>query len=98
MFVIFSDHYSVFHVIKTGIENCDINIIKKRQFNDINISQFRTKLSTCDWSNLYLTSDPQIAFTQFYNIFKDNFDKCFPLKTYNSTYFNKNNFQFFKTF
>ena len=47
-----SDHYPVFHVIKTGIENCDINLIKKRQFNDINISQFRNKLSTCDRSNL----------------------------------------------
>ena len=49
--------YSLFRVTKQVLKNCEVN--------DINISKFRTKLSTYDWSNLYLTSDLQIGFTQF---------------------------------
>ena len=84
-----SDHYPVFHILKTRVENCVPTSTKKRQFNDKNISQFRTNLSTYNWSNLYLTNDPQIAFSEFYNTFKTNFDECFPVKICNSSYGNK---------
>ena len=74
-----SDHYPIFHITKTSVEICDPTIIKKRQFNDINISQFRRNLCTHDWSKFYLIKDPQIAFSQFYNTFKIKFDECFPV-------------------
>ena len=53
-----SDYYPIFHITKTSVEICDLNIIKKRQFNDIRISQLRRNLSTHDWSKLYLINDP----------------------------------------
>ena len=84
-----SDHYPIFHITKTSTENCDPNINKKRQFNDINISQFRRNLSTHDWSELYLINVHQIAFSQFYNTFKIKFDECFPVNNFKSSCYTK---------
>ena len=74
-----SDNYPIFHFTKTSVDICDPNIIKKRQFNDINISQFRRNQPRHDLSKLYLINDPQIAFLQFYNTHEITFDECFPV-------------------
>ena len=47
-----SDHYQIVHITKTIVENCDPNIIKKRQFNGLNILRVSRSLSTHDCSNL----------------------------------------------
>jgi len=83
-----SDHYAIFHINKRNIIYKD-TYSPKRQFKANNILHFSSLLDTHDWTEMFSIMDPQDAFTNFYDVFKCSFDKCFPLKLHKPNYSNR---------
>ena len=76
-----SDHFPIFHVGKNIriSESCETNITS-RNYSHVNKLSFQQALTEIDWSEMYLLSDTQTAFSLFYSRFTKLFDKHFPRK------------------
>ena len=46
-------------------------------------------LTCSDWQHILLSQDPQEAYTLFYRKLITDYNTCFPLKTFKSTYTNR---------
>ena len=76
-----SDHFPIFHIWKhTQIAQSDDTYISSRNYSHVNKLSFQQALSEIDWSEMYVLSDTQSAFSLFYSRFIKLFDKHFPGK------------------
>ena len=76
-----SDHFPIFHIWKhTQIAQTDDTYISSRNYSHVNKLSFQQALSEIDWSEMYVLSDTQSAFSLFFSRFIKLFDKHFPRK------------------
>ena len=54
---------------------------KVRVFSDKNTERFNETLSSASWNKVYQTENPDKALDEFYKIYHEAYEKCFPLKT-----------------
>ena len=80
-----SDHYILFHIIKSTDSTKDVNSDYKtvRIVNGSRINGFVEKNQNADWSVLNSHRDCQTYFAKFYALFKTVDDGSFPLKRIN---------------
>lgn len=84
-----SDHFPVFCIQQSVNKHSGQKYIFKRHYNQNNIQKFYDKLSEVDWVNTVNARDGQDAFTQFYILFCDHFNDCFPIVKTKCGYKNK---------
>ena len=82
-----SDHFPIFHIgHNTQVIESDETYIISRNYSNVNKLSFQQALSEIDWSEIYMISDAQPAFTWFYSRFIKLFDKHFPKRTIKCRY------------
>ena len=75
-----ADHFGTFHIVNNkSINTCNKKQLK-RIFSDTNISLFREYLENCDFLPVIQSSNPDDSYNIFINIYKQVFEKAFPLK------------------
>ena len=75
-----SDHYPIFH-IDYSYESCpETQYIQRRIYSENNISKFKQHLDAHDWSAIYESTDPQIAYSNFHEAYSKMYNMAFPLK------------------
>ena len=86
-----SDHYILFHIIKSTHSTKDVNSDYKtvRIVNESRINGFVEKIQNTDWSVLNSHRDCQTYFTKFYALFKTIYDGSFPLTRVKMRYRNR---------
>ena len=76
-----SDHFPVFSVFK--INSCKVKdskiSITYRDFSEANISLFKDCISNVCWDLAYASSNPNVIYDNFVNIFNACFNKFFPV-------------------
>ena len=76
-----SDHFPIFYIgHNTQVIESDETYITSRNYSNVNKLSFQQALSEIDWSEIYMISDAQPAFTWFYSRCTKLFDKHFPKK------------------
>jgi hypothetical protein len=78
-----SDHFGIFAIIKQKLNNEHTHISPpalSRSFSDLNIEYFNNILHDTDYSPVMTTNCPETAYNNFINIYRDAFDKAFPLR------------------
>ena len=58
-------------------------------YSQRNIAKFKDTLNSTNWQNVMLSSDPQEAYTFFYQQLVTHYNTCFPLKTMKRCYSNR---------
>ena len=81
-----SDHFPIFYIDYSNQSKSSIKHIKKRMFTQANMMNFSGKLRDHDWGHVLSQSNPQNAYTCFFNDYISMFDKCFPVKTFKQGY------------
>ena len=81
-----SDHYPIFCVNKTIKKETVTATISRRNFCKRNKNKFLQTMSDVDWSDIFLASDTQAAFTIFYRKLIKIHALCFPLETISKRY------------
>ena len=78
-----TDHYPIFVSIhqSTDLEAEENNTVKYRVIDDFSIRKFKFALSSSLNSLLNEVNDPRIAFTKFYLLIDELYNKYFPVKT-----------------
>ena len=78
-----TDHYPIFISIhqSTDLEAEENNTVKYRVIDDFSIRKFKFALSSSLNSLLNEVNDPRIAFTKFYLLIDELYNKYFPVKT-----------------
>ena len=61
-----SDHFPVFYIDHTTSTMTEHKFIKKRSFQQRNLTHFCTMASQNDWSNILNCTDAQVAYTYFF--------------------------------
>ena len=86
-----SDHYILFHIIKSTHSTKDVNSDYKtvRIVNESRINGFVEKIQNTNWSVLNSHRDCQTYFTKFYALFKTIYDGSFPLTRVKMRYRNR---------
>ena len=86
-----SDHYILFHIIKSTDSTKDVNNDYKtvRIVNESRINVFVEKIQNTDWSVLNSHRDCQTYFAKFYALFKTIYDGSFPLTRVKMRYRNR---------
>jgi len=82
-----SDHFPVFHIMKSCTKPPPPAYTFVRDFSKRNMAAFNTSLLNVDWSPLYICNDAQLAYNNFHNTFLDLYNIYFPE---NKIKFNKN--------
>lgn len=75
-----SDHLPIFCISSYIAKDKSPIVIKKRSFSEQNVSRFIFEVDRVDWSAVREHNQCQDAFSLFYNLFKEIYDSCFPLK------------------
>ncbi len=86
---LFSDHFPIFTVIKKTAIKKRSTTVKRRNFSQKNISNFRKKLMTTNWNEIYIYNDVNHAFMLFQEIMNDYMSHCFPMEVRKLTYENR---------
>ena len=86
-----SDHYILFHIIKSTDSTKDVNSEYKtvRIVNESRINGFVEKIQNTDWSVLDSHRDCQSYFAKFYALYKTIYDGSFPLTRVKIRYRNR---------
>ena len=89
-----SDHFPIFSIfdIEGTLLNSDSRkLLLFRDFSDLNIENFKQDLDQTSWDLVFATIDANIAYENFFLIFKNLFDKHFPIihKSINLNHHNK---------
>jgi hypothetical protein len=75
-----ADHFGTFHIVNNkSINTCNKNQ-QKRIFSETNLSLFREYLDKSDFSSVIQSSDPDVSYNTFINMYKHIFQMAFPLK------------------
>ena len=81
-----SDHYPIFCVNNTIKKETVTATISRRNLCKRNKNKFLHTMSDVDWSDIFLASDTQAAFTIFYRKLIQIHALCFPLETISKRY------------
>ena len=81
-----SDHYPIFCVNKIIKKETVTATISRRNFCKRNKNKFLQTMSDVDWSDIFLASDTQAAFTIFHRKLIKIHALCFPLETISKRY------------
>jgi hypothetical protein len=84
-----SDHFITFIVPPGRIKNvnaCSSSIVS-RDYSTQNLNLFKSELSLVNWDNVFNCRDVDMSYNEFWNVYKNCHDVCFPLKRKR---FNKN--------
>ena len=74
-----ADHFGIFHCIQSN-QTCAKNThIKKRLFTERNMSIFKTHLCSMNTNKIIESDCPDDAYNQFITLYKESFNKAFPL-------------------
>ena len=73
-----SDHFPVFYIRETKYEKTKPTIKKVRIMNEINQVRFRNLLYEQNWEGVVNEQDPEKSFKNFFKIFNELFNLCFP--------------------
>ena len=85
-----SDHFPIFSLNLTESVNvAQVKTRKSRNFCQANIIKFKNMLQEIDWHEVTLVNDCQEAFSKFYHIYLECFDKCFPITSFKNNYRNR---------
>ena len=84
-----SDHFPVFCIAIESKSSENTNIDYCRQYNENNIKKFCDKLQVFDWMDVMRETNCQIAFSKFYDIFRNLYDDCFPMRRIKLNYRNR---------
>ena len=77
-----SDHFSIFTSIPLVIKETNhISEIKYRSINDYNQRKFNYQLTHSDIFDLLNENDGKVAFSRFFEIFNNKYDRNFPVST-----------------
>ena len=84
-----SDHFFIWH-----IHQLDVCIEKpthmfRRNFSAKNKQNFLNALQMIDWNDVLSSNDTQYAFSKFHHIYRDLFDRFFPVVRVNFQYNNR---------
>jgi hypothetical protein len=76
-----SDHLPVFALSSTKFEKPNNETTYyTRDYNDLNIIKFQTKLSQIEWTRVLIGQDPNRLYDVFAEEYYRHFEDCFPLK------------------
>ena len=75
-----SDHFPIFHCIKSVTPIQPPNFIESRNFSKSNLTKFNDTLLRFDWSNVISSNDMQISYSNFSDSFFTLYNLDFPLK------------------
>ena len=75
-----SDHFPIFHITSHQNSQHTIPFTQKRDFCEHNISIFNNKLQEETWESTLNSSDPDIAYNNFINMYTKHYNTSFPLK------------------
>ena len=75
-----SDHLPIFHIDYSSKKKVLPQYIKKRIYSDSNITNFKTLLSAQEWTSVLDSTDPQISYSKFHEIYSKLYNMAFPLK------------------
>ena len=89
LYVDISDHFPIFCVNATKQISKDPIYIETRQYNDLNINNFKDKLSLIDWQSITVNKTCQESFSLFHSKYVSCFEECFPLIKHKVTYRNR---------
>lgn len=84
-----SDHFPLFLFDRKHTFGPNEKFSKTRQFSHKNIEAFKRLLSQTEWTHITNCEHAQEAFSNFHKLFKDKYEKCFPVKVSKSSYSNK---------
>ena len=79
-----SDHFPIFSIHKNyvvPIHRTQTKKVQKRIINEANLSSFKKKLNSIDWSCLKENNDVNESYDSFMDKFSNVYEECFPLKT-----------------
>ena len=77
-----SDHFPIFHMVKSyHLDSKDI-IMMKRKISDENLTCFIGKLAICNWNEIVSQQDPQSAYDLFHDTYSTLYNECFPMVRY----------------
>ena len=84
----FSDHFPIFGILQNDeLPKCrpnrKRNKVRKRIINEANMSLFKEKLKTADWSYLKENADVNESYDIFLDKYSSLYNECFPLKEMN---------------
>ena len=77
-----SDHFATFSITQLQDKiKPQITFKTTRDLSEANLSKFKTELNQTDFSTIYQTTCPTVAYTNFINIYSEAFEKTCPLRT-----------------
>ena len=75
-----ADHFGTFYISKSNISHENPTYNTYRSFSDTNISTFENNLDQCNFNTILQMTCPNDAYKEFMNLYKNAFEKAFPLK------------------
>ena len=75
-----SDHFPIFHSIKSVTPVLPPIFIETRNFSKPNLTKFNDTLLRFDWTNVIMSNDTQISYSNFSDSFFTLYNLHFPLK------------------
>ena len=77
-----SDHFITFIAPPSRPKNVSHNhtSIVSRDYSLQNLNNFKAELSAKDWTDVYNSRDVNLAYNEFWSVYKNCHDVCFPLK------------------
>jgi len=78
-----SDHLPIFTIHHSKPINStkrDNIKLTRREINPRTKAMFQTQLNKCDWTDVYQSNDPNIAYDKFLDTYKSIYNSSFPLK------------------
>jgi len=85
-----ADHFGTYCITDMNVNKNKQTKISKRIYSEQNIRKFNIQLRDKDFSHIMNNNCPIQAFELFHNIFKDTFEKVFPIVNFQSK---SNNFK-----
>ena len=86
-----SDHYPIFSILTDKTQKEKVTSVQYRSYSQNNISKFSETLEALNWEEALKCTDATLAFSKFYEKFKDIYEQHFPTKSYKVTYKNRKN-------
>ena len=87
LFTEITDHFPVFCINLKHNVSTQVKHSFNRLFTSANINKFKESITCIDWAPVLASNDCQEAYSNFYTLYKENYEKCFPvIKLNNSVY------------
>lgn len=80
-----SDHFATYHLVERASKYKGMEQRQFRKFNETNIDAFKIELANTKFDKILGMENPDQAYNAYINIYKEVFDRYFPLKTIKMT-------------